>query len=68
MPCSRGLHEGDEAELGDEAVVVGGELAVDAAGEHGDGQLALQVESRLAAPAVTLLEPRQRARSREPAH
>ena len=38
-----GLGGGDEAELGDEAVVVGGQLAVDPAGEGVGGQLPLEL-------------------------
>ena len=67
MPRGLGLHGGDEAELGDEAVVVGGELAVDAAREGVGGQLALErraVASRR--QRVALGEPGKGAGRREP--
>ena len=66
-PRGLGLDERDQPELGDEPVVVGGELAVDAAGEGVGGQRALQVAGRVPAPALALREPREGAGGREPA-
>ena len=66
-PAASASDGGHEPELGDEAVVVGGQLAVDAAGEGVGGQLPFAARGgRVAAPPLALGEPREGA-GRRPA-
>ena len=68
VPRGLRLHDGHQPQLGDEPVVVGGELAVDAARERVGRQLSLQLAGGVAAPRVALGEPWKGARRRQSAH
>ena len=68
VPRGLRFHDGHQPQLGDEPVVVGGELAVDAARERVGRQLSLQLAGGVAAPRVALGEPWKGARRRQSAH
>ena len=68
VPRGPGLDEAHEPELGDEAVVVGGQLPVETAREGVRPQPAFQLSGGLCAPHLALGEPREGARRGEQPH